>query len=1080
MAKKQTNDILSFDSQLVLFRYFLGTIGVQELKTLGKTLNNTDFEGLDEGGNTFFYGFIKQICETKGCKISKDELKEYDENILRHTKHISEKRGSIKWKYFQYISLLFTEIYLDRYFRDKDALCSELNDWLESLRNETLGALTFSDYTPEQLHKLAYMCATGSGKTLIMHVNILQFLHYLKIAQRTNSQIKINRIIVLSPNEGMSQQHLDELALSSIPAGLFQKDNLFSTKPGEVMVIDMNKLKEEGKVKTVSVDSFEKDNLVLIDEAHRGLTSGDIWYDYRTRLCEDGFAFEYSATFKQSLNANAKKTDEKKLMEEYGKSIIMDYSYKYFYGDGYGKDYRIYNLKEGIDSEHRGLYLTGCLLTFYQQLKYYEAKRFELLPFNIEKPLLVFVGNKVTATTSDSELSDVQEVLSFIDQFVRYKEKTIARINCVINENTGLINERGVDLFQHNLDPLFEVFGCKPEARVIYEDLMRTVFNSDTAADEPRLHIVNLRQLQGEVAMKIGMDGDYFGVINVGDAKKLTDKCAEFGIETDSEEFRIDSLFTGINKPESNIKVLIGSRKFTEGWNSWRVSTMGLINFAKSEGSQAIQLFGRGVRLHGQNNCLKRSSAIESPVAKAPKYIKCVETLTIFGVKSQYMEDFKALMTEEGAPTNDEVYTYTLPVLSRYGDLVGKKLCVVKVKDGVNYKKQSKRVILDIPDEQFKSYLIKSPSKIDCRSKIQSVTSKGSGLAMELETTPEEYSIPSIAIPVLDYNRIFFELETYKNEKGYFNISIVREKLREILEIDGWYKLIIPFSQLEVNSIQRLEAATDYAIIALKSYMDKSFRFQKEKWEDKYLEFSELTLSDNNFVDEYAFTYTRQDAHDNTQDEIEQFVGDIQSILGRNKGLDEYKKTGIHDSLVFFDFRFHLYAPLVCLRNSNLKLQISPVSLNTDEMKFVDLLKDYTEKYASKLENKSLYFLRNKSKVGMGFFEAGNFYPDYILWIDAPEKQSISFIDPKGLLRIMPDNPKINFYKTIKDYEVRLNGISKFGKPIEMNSFIMSATPGAQLAEWWKWDYKKREEHNVFTLDTDGCVTRMMEKILAE
>ncbi|MBR0060107.1 MAG: hypothetical protein IJP68_01375, partial [Selenomonadaceae bacterium] len=88
--------------------------------------------------------------------------------------------------------------------------------------------------------------------------------------------------------------HLEELTLSSIPARLFDKNQgkLFD----EVIIIDVNKLKEEGKVKTVSVDSFEQNNLVLVDEGHRGL-SGVVWYDYRTRLSEDGFAFEYSATF---------------------------------------------------------------------------------------------------------------------------------------------------------------------------------------------------------------------------------------------------------------------------------------------------------------------------------------------------------------------------------------------------------------------------------------------------------------------------------------------------------------------------------------------------------------------------------------------------------------------------------------------------------------------------------------------------------------------------------------------------------------------------------------------------------------
>ena len=72
---------------------------------------------------------------------------------------------------------------------------------------------------------------------------------------------------------------------------MFEKDRGFGKQQDDVIVIDMNKLKEEGKVKTVSVDSFEQNNLVLVDEGHRGL-SGDVWYDYRTRLSEEGFAFE--------------------------------------------------------------------------------------------------------------------------------------------------------------------------------------------------------------------------------------------------------------------------------------------------------------------------------------------------------------------------------------------------------------------------------------------------------------------------------------------------------------------------------------------------------------------------------------------------------------------------------------------------------------------------------------------------------------------------------------------------------------------------------------------------------------------
>lgn len=435
MAKRTNIRTASFDDQLVLYRYFLHELRLDSLGALSEKLNSIEYEGVNESGNTCFYEYISLVCRMKGAAITTEKLRLYDENICRHTRQIGEKRGGLRWKYFQYVALLFTEMYLDRYFTDAEAFCADLNAWLDEKKTESLGLIDFQPYTVDKLNKLAFMCATGSGKTLIMHVNILQYLHYFKRAKRLNSKLSINKIIVLAPNEGMSKQHLEELALSSVPAAMFEKDSGFTNRHDDVIVIDMNKLKEEGKVKTVSVDSFEQNNLVLVDEGHRGL-SGDVWYDYRTRLSAEGFAFEYSATFKQALNAHAtgntqKAKDERALMEEYGKSIIMDYSYKYFYTDGYGKDYRIYNLKSSIDAEQRYLYLIGCLLSFYQQMKLFEVKADELREFRIEKPLLVFVGNRVTAPVKSSGLSqaekelltDVEEVLVFLNTFLSNREK---------------------------------------------------------------------------------------------------------------------------------------------------------------------------------------------------------------------------------------------------------------------------------------------------------------------------------------------------------------------------------------------------------------------------------------------------------------------------------------------------------------------------------------------------------------------------------------------------------------------------------------------------------------------------------
>lgn len=1089
MARRTATQV-SFDDQLVLFRFFLHELKQDSISALGNKLNSTEYEGVNENGNTYFYTYIDRVCQMKGAAITPEKLRLYDENICHHTRQIGEKRGGFHWKYFQYIALLFTEMYLDRYFSDADAFCDDLNTWLRQVNGQSLGLIDFQPYTPEKLNKLAFMCATGSGKTLIMHMNILQFLHYFKRAKRLNSKLSINKIIVLAPNEGMSRQHLDELALSSISAAMFEKDHGLVKQQDDVIVIDMNKLQEEGKVKTVSVDSFEKNNLVLVDEGHRGL-SGDVWYDYRTRLSEEGFVFEYSATFKQALNANAtgntqQAKDARALMEEYGKSIIMDYSYKYFYNDGYGKDYRIYNLRESVDPEQKHLYMVGCLLSFYQQMKLFEVKADALKEFCIEKPLLVFVGNRVTTPVKSSDLSqaemdlltDVEEVLVFLNDFLSNRARAIEHIRAVLEDDTGLIDGNGNELFYQNFRALQEIFAKDTAPAEIFADMLRIVFNTDGSADEPRLRMENIRQVPGEIGLKVGEYGDYFGVINIGDPSGVLRICEQKGIIVSNEEFVSESLFRNINAPDSKIKMLIGSRKFTEGWNSWRVSTMGLINFAKGKGSQAIQLFGRGVRLKGYDGCLKRSRKLDSRITP-PTHIELLETLTIFGVKAQYMEDFKNYLEQEGAPVNETIHEYRLPVISRFEEVKDKKLRVIKVKDGANFKQQAARLIMDKPNEGFLRYLIKSKMIIDCRSKIQTIDST---FSFKLESLPEQRTLPVDILPLLDTQRMFEELQEHKSEKRYFNISIIKEKLLDILREDGWYALLIPMNYLEINSVAKLEAATDYAIMALKSYMDKFFKYEKERWEAPRLEYSILDASDSNFIEEYVLSYAQQNAADTTGDDLKAFVAEMSEVLLANNGLDVYKKDPFCDRLVVFDLRSHLYAPLVCLQKSNLTIQVSPVALNPDEMKFVDYLHEYVDTHAAELTEKSLYLLRNKSKVGMGFFEAGNFYPDYILWIDTPETQYISFIDPKGLMHIGPFDPKIEFYKTIKELESRLSP-SANGKKIILNSFILSGTHSSDLQTWWKTagveaDRAYREARNVYTLDNTECVESIIKKIL--
>jgi hypothetical protein len=164
----------------------------------------------------------------------------YDQNIVRHTQAISARRSEpLRWKYFQYLGLLFTEIYLDRYFRDADQLLADLNDHLAKFNADKSDRDQVKPYVADDLRKLAFWSATGSGKTLLMHVNICQYRHYLKLHGRER---EVNRTILLTPNEGLSRQHLQEFEASGIEAEIFSKESTGLFAGHSVEILEITKL----------------------------------------------------------------------------------------------------------------------------------------------------------------------------------------------------------------------------------------------------------------------------------------------------------------------------------------------------------------------------------------------------------------------------------------------------------------------------------------------------------------------------------------------------------------------------------------------------------------------------------------------------------------------------------------------------------------------------------------------------------------------------------------------------------------------------------------------------------------------
>jgi hypothetical protein len=117
----------------------------------------------------------------------------------------------------------------------------------------------------------------------------------------------------------------------------------------------------------------------------------------------------------------------------------------------------------------------------------------------------------------------------------------------------------------------------------------------------------------------------------------------------------------------------------------------------------------------------------------------------------------------------------------------------------------------------------------------------------------------------------------------------------------------------------------------------------------------------------------------------------------------------------------------------------------------VEDLKSFHDANPDSFVAKDLYLLRNLSKGrGVGFFEAGNFHPDFILWQLADDRQQVAFVDPKGIRNLGPNDPKIRFHETIKEIETRL------GDPkVILESFIVSNTPSHVMRSLW--DIEKPE-----------------------
>jgi len=1014
-------EFVKLERRLALAAWLNSLLGYRDNREMLQDLKGAA-EGFDGEGRSYIWHDL--AGRGPSLRIDLATLARYDDNIKRHLDAMNRYRPEpIQLRYFQYLAVLFTEIFLDRWFNHRAAFVAELNQFVEA-HNASLrpGDEPYPRFEEADLDKLALWMATGSGKTLIMHFNYRQFLDYNRRA--------LDNILLITPNEGMTEQHLEEMRLSGIPCERFlnTESGLGLGDRDMARVIDIHKLVEEKKGAGVSVpvEAFEGNNLIFVDEGHKG-SGGETWRRYRDALGQTGFTFEYSATFGQALTAARNDA----LAKEYGKAIAFDYSYPYFYGDGFGKDFRVLNLKDDTSEDMTETLLLANLLSFYQQQRCFRAEAAAIAPYNLEAPLWVFVGSSVNAVYREAgrERSDVLTVARFLHRFLcnehGWATSTISRL---LEGRTGLLDKDGNDAFEGRFW-YFHDIGLM-DATALYTSILRDLFHADSSAG---LHMATIRSGDGELGLKASPMADYFGVIYIGDAgafRKLVE-ADDAGITLEPDEVIGPSLFGSISLPRSPVQVLIGAKKFMEGWSSWRVSNMGLLNIGRSEGSEIIQLFGRGVRLRGKGFTLKRSRALDGT---HPPNLPLLETLEIFAVRANYMAQFRDYLEREGVDTEGAVEIAL--AIRRNDEFLGKGLLTLRLPAGKDNTFHDDYHFLLEPDEAAKA-------TVDLSLKVESLASTHGGLVPASAQAGTETRLPSAILDLLNWEAIYLDLLEHKEDKGYSNLVIPRDNLRAVIESEdpALYTLVAPDAIARPQTFAGLAATQDAVLAILRSYVDKLYARRRQQWEGENLKARRLTGDDLNLQDkEYKVRVPRSNLE--LIEDIKDLIRDLEELYEKDRGRGKLRN-------VYFDR--HLYQPLLRKKlqtHPPEDVQSQPPALEDSAVQFVERLRQHLADPASAMPKSRVFLLRNQARGrGIGFWvNQSTHYPDFVLWIKNGNRQRIVFVEPHGMLHAMaPDvDDRLKLPDRLKRLAQKLKRARK-GASVDLDYFIISATPYTDL-----------------------------------
>lgn len=999
-----------FTASLLLPRAFAAAFGLREAE-LQSLLRQAD-TGRDAGGTS---GCARALGAVPGAAPMADALHRWDTAIGAHEAAIAAARAAhalaageapadFRLTHFQWLACAVVEWHLEALAADAAAHVARIG----ALRERDLPHLPV--YTAADARKLACFMATGAGKTLVLHMNLRQFL--------AHGLFQPEQVLLITPSEGLSRQHVEELAASGLTAAV----------PGGVRVVEITKFyvdapgaRRPKKGVSEPTSRFEGPNLLLVDEGHKGGDSGGerAWKAVREALAAGateahaGFTFEYSATFAQIADK------DEGLYDEYARCVSVDFGYARFWREGYGKQPRQINAPTEAAAEFA---LAAGLLAFYQQRLAYGEHPALAHDVLAAAPLLACVGKDVTA---GGETADVAVLVRFLARACGDGTWLAERIAEVLAGSEPA--QAGIGLPPLDLRWLRETMAKRGwDAAAVAGDLARRVFGGSGGLS---VHLVNPQEL-GLKSLGAADDA-YFGLIRVGEAKKLADTLVRAGIAIRGEPDRVaGSLFMRLDA-DARLAVLIGAKMFIEGWSSWRVSALGLMNVGRSPGAEIVQLFGRGVRLRGRAFGLKREPDV------APLPVQVMQSLQVFGVKADYLQQFLDALAREGV----QPQVLHVPVQLEHDPLAALGLQTLQPDEG----RFCEAVAFD-PDAVAPEH----PA-------VQAQVTASAGLEGAQTLGPAPVREPSLA-GFIDDEAVYQHALAIKRRQALHGLVFSTQALQRwlarctVLAPQGWFR------HPALGAARR----STVALAALETGLVRAWRQAERRWRMGRMTVAPLTEDNAGLPRQMVGGQPQRawrlevDVARGVQSAVlgavrevvaqglapAALLADVEAVLARHGAhlLDlvprvqtlienhaELRRDALALPLPRLHGLPHLFSPLLAEKalpsgaaqppvgeqlglfdagawTDNAAVQVRPPALNPGETTFLWNLRAWWQTHHAQAawSEVSLYVLRNPAAGGLRLWRDSGFAPDFMLWLQRGRAQVLGLVDPKGLARQWP------------------------------------------------------------------------------